>query len=184
MTWVTSKPEFSTDYAILRFVGVKAMSGYLARLYHMSLLSRTRQKREVRTRDGKVCFKGYKYVYSVSKQGRQYAAFLKSSPAAVKGQPIYRPDNVGTAIEFQRFENSLPEELRPFAQEMHRAFSGKNYVPIGRYNRFPREKLNNVLVLLLWHYATELKNEKEHSQFLQAQNELLIAKLREKNNPL
>jgi hypothetical protein len=45
----------------------------------MHLIARKRVKREIVTREGKVCNRGYKYLYWTNKQGRSYTRYLMSA---------------------------------------------------------------------------------------------------------
>ncbi|MEM4650170.1 MAG: hypothetical protein QXP78_05860, partial [Candidatus Bathyarchaeia archaeon] len=55
---------------------IKEVSKDLSRLYHMGFLKRRRLKRECLSKRGKLCYKGYKYEYSLSNQGLNYIQWM------------------------------------------------------------------------------------------------------------
>ncbi len=57
---------------------VKLASNELRRLHFMDFLKRRRVKREARLEDGRACCRGFKYLYSISKQGISYAKYQAS----------------------------------------------------------------------------------------------------------
>ena len=57
-------------------IPVKTVSNDLRRLYFMGFLKRRRVKRACLSKKGKVCFKGYQYEYSLSKQGLSYINYM------------------------------------------------------------------------------------------------------------
>jgi len=54
----------------------KLISNDLRRLYAMGFLKRRRVKRKCKTKNGKICFRGYEYRYSISSQGWKYLEYL------------------------------------------------------------------------------------------------------------
>jgi len=63
---------------MLSEVSTKLISNELRRLYVMGFLKRKRIKRECETKSGKTCFRGYEYVYTISRQGWKYLEFLNN----------------------------------------------------------------------------------------------------------
>lgn len=91
----------------------KLISNDLRRLYMMGFLRRRKVKRECRTKGGKKCYRGYKYLYRINNQGWRYLVYLTSGKkeelkvfkdvekgAAVKKaiDEIYKGDNIGELV--------------------------------------------------------------------------------------
>lgn len=55
---------------------IAKVSKDLLRLHQMGFLKRTRFKRECFTKNGKLCYKGYRYEYSLSSQGLKYMKWM------------------------------------------------------------------------------------------------------------
>jgi hypothetical protein len=75
---ITESERFKEDPTMLSKVSTKSISNELRRLYLMGFLKRKRIKRECETKSGKTCFRGYEYVYSISRQGWKYLDYLKN----------------------------------------------------------------------------------------------------------
>ena len=75
---ITESEGFKEDQTMLPEVSTKLISNELRRLYSMRFLKRERIKRECKTKSGKTCFRGYEYVYTISRQGWKYLEFLKN----------------------------------------------------------------------------------------------------------
>lgn len=60
-------------------INKKKISNKLNRLHCMHLVDRERVKRQVVTREGKICNRGYKYLYRTNKQGTKYARYISSA---------------------------------------------------------------------------------------------------------
>jgi hypothetical protein len=73
---ITESERFKEVPTMLSKVSTKTISNELRRLYLMGVLKRKRIKRECETKSGKTCFRGYEYVYSISRQGWKYLEFL------------------------------------------------------------------------------------------------------------
>lgn len=141
----------------------------------MGFLLRRRIKRRIMTGRGPT-FRGYKYVYRISKQGRQYLRFLDSPPDRLS-KAIYRPKRFEDQLGLELLRQKLPPNEKLYAEEMHRALFD-NYLPIGRYKRFPRKKADTGLVVLIKYYRDRLTEEEEKNRLLREQVQLL----REKTN--
>jgi len=66
----------SRMYANFTGLPVKLASNELRRLYRMGFLKYRRVKRICITKNGKKCFRGYEYKYSISKQGWNYLKYM------------------------------------------------------------------------------------------------------------
>lgn len=75
---ITESERFTEDSTMRSEVSKKSISNELRRLYVMGFLKRERIKRECETKSGKTCFRGYEYVYSISRQGWKYLDFLNN----------------------------------------------------------------------------------------------------------
>ena len=75
---ITESEKFKEDSTMLSEVSTKLISNELRRLYVMGFLKRERIKRECETKSGKTCFRGYEYVYTISRQGWKYLEFLNN----------------------------------------------------------------------------------------------------------
>jgi len=75
---ITESEKFKEDSTMLSEVSTKLISNELGRLYGMGFLKRKRIKRECETKSGKTCFRGYEYVYTISRQGWKYLEFLNN----------------------------------------------------------------------------------------------------------
>lgn len=148
----------------------------------MGFLLRKRKKRQVKTKKGAICFKGYKYVYRIPRQGIQYLAFL-DNPKARPAKPIYHPERIEDLIGLEWLRRELPLAEKEFAEEIHRALFD-NYVPVGRYKRFPRKKSDWGLVTLIEYYRDKLTVEEEKNGVLKELVGLLKEKLNEKKSVL
>ena len=56
---------------------IKEVSNDFRRLHGMQFLRRERRKRSCLSKKGKNCYKGFEYVYSLSKQGRSYLKWMR-----------------------------------------------------------------------------------------------------------
>lgn len=136
----------------------------------MGFLLRRRIKRQIVTNKGRI-FRGYKYVYRISKQGRQYLHFLDNPPAGLS-TAVYRPERFEDQLGLELLRQNLPPNEKLYAQEIHRALFD-NYLPVGRYKRFPRKKVDTGLVMLLKNYRDRLTEEEEKNRLLKELVELL-----------
>jgi len=64
---ITESEKFKED-PMRSKVSTKSISNELRRLYLMGFLKRKRIKRECETKSGKTCFRGYEYVYTISRR--------------------------------------------------------------------------------------------------------------------
>ena len=93
----------SRDVALKLRASVKQVSNDLRRLHQMGFLRRRRRKRFCLSRNGRLCCKGYEYVYSFSRQGLSYVRWLRG------GRLL---DDLREAELAMKVFSSLPEDLR------------------------------------------------------------------------
>ncbi|MBP1911653.1 hypothetical protein [Thermococcus stetteri] len=96
--------ELFTFYS--RRVDRKLISNDLRRLYAMGFLKKRRVKRKVRTKSGKICYRGYEYRYSLSSQGLKYLGYLE------KGGQEGEFEELEDLIVKIMIEKMVPEEYR------------------------------------------------------------------------
>jgi len=84
---ITESEKFKEDSTMLPEVSTKSISNELGRLYSMRFLKRERIKRKCKTKSGKTCFRGYEYVYTISRQGWNYLEFL-NNPERQDNEPF------------------------------------------------------------------------------------------------
>lgn len=116
----------------------KYVSGKLDSLYRMRFLNRKREKRLVTTKTGRKCYRGYKYTYSVSEQGRKYLDYLDNFAQNHHQQPGNRllPGNLIDQALISHLETRLPQPLKPTSGKFYRMlFPSEPQRPIER--RFP-----------------------------------------------
>jgi len=82
---------------------VKQASNLLRRLYRMGFLKRRKVKRLCAAASGKLCHRGFEYVYSFSKQGVSYLRWLR------EWKPL---EDMWYAQLMSDVVSNLPEELR------------------------------------------------------------------------
>jgi len=150
------RTAFANDPLILRQTTGKKISNDLARLSRMQLLSRKRVKRPVITRNMRICYRGYRYLYRVSKQGLSYYSYLQ--------KPEF---DRHLAEEGRRKQITLNEPANyPVMQEMGKLIGRPNGIALikiaeywaanfsenqfhGRYNRFPPKRDFELLYLMI-----------------------------------
>ena len=144
---------------------VKAMSGYLDRLFKMGFLRRRSVARVVTTRSGKKCNRGFKYVYSFSRQGLRYLEHM-TNPKQARALYGQTPADIYST---ERLREILPDNLKHDAARinfaMFRGFNGG-----GRYRRFPLKE-HPILAMLVSRYEKELRQKDEEILRLRAQLE-------------
>ena len=127
---------------------IKSFSDHLDRLFRMKFLKRKRVKRQVRTKRGVLCNKGFKYVYRVSPQGWKYVTEFLANPesAMTKREQRTNHDFLDRAlVEYAR--NVLPDSLKPHAWRIcHLLFSATPTRSIDQ--RFPIQKDLNTIAIL------------------------------------
>ena len=168
--------------SIARHASVKRVSNDLNRLYRMGFLNRKRQKRQVPIGGGKLCFRGYKYMYRISKQGRQYLDYL-NNPQPMPRPAVYTPGRFEDLVLIEHLRNQLPFEEKKYAEEIYGAMFD-SYVPVGRYKRFPRKNAGSGLVILLKHYRDKLTEAEEIITSLKEKVQLLQGMLPEKGSAI
>lgn len=163
----------------------KRISNDLNRLYRMQLLKRKRIKRTVTTRTGKSCKRGFRYVYSMTKQGISYSHYLETPrPFRLFQQGLERK------INFFRDIDNLPaialiKRSSPAMQVYdYKKIEGLIYPMMnkeykGGYNRFPPK----VDLALLFH-AIEREEEFQGSIELISEKVDMIAANKEKADQL
>ena len=147
---------FANHPLILRQATEKKISNDLARLNRMQLLSRKRVKRPVITRNMRICYRGYKYLYRVSKQGLSYYSYLQ--------KPEF---DRHLAQEGRRKQITLNEPANYLVmQEMGKLIGRPNGIALikiaeywavnfsenqfhGRYNRFPPKRDFELFYLMI-----------------------------------
>ncbi len=127
---------------------VKRMSRDLDRLHKMEFLGARRVKREVYTKRGTKCHRGYKYMYHVTAQGRQYYNYLLN-PAEARQRNRQRMYQISYNI--QRALGMPPEIIGRFPPELadvdglYREIQARSS-NAGRYNRFPHINDHSIVI--------------------------------------
>lgn len=131
-----------------RLFDKKLISNDLNRLYRMGFLTRRRVKREVQTRVGKSCNRGYKYLYNISKQGKSYTAYLETPKPF---RLLVEGERRRASFYLEDFANPLLLKLKSYLRNdqeyRQRVIDGiikpMQLTPMlnarGRYNRFPQK---------------------------------------------
>ncbi len=145
---------------------VKEASNGLRRLHQMGFLKRMRIKRSCFSKTLKPCFKGFMYLYSVSKQGLSYVEWRKNQKPVedyaylqlmtdvlshLPGELIYRLNLVGLARIDSKYRGPA-RSLRMFDNEM---------MPFAYLTR----KIKNI--------TSEIEQLKSENQKLKLKNEML-----------
>lgn len=132
------------------------MSRDLDRLYKMGFLGAKRIKRQVSTRKGNKCHRGYKYMYHVTVQGKRYYNYLLNPAKATQRN---RERMYEYSYKRQRALGLPPEVFGRFPPELAdvdglykeiQARSSK----AGRYNRFPH--INDYTVVIKYINAKQM----------------------------
>jgi hypothetical protein len=117
---------------------VKRISRDLDGLYKMGFLGARRVKRQVSTKNGTKCYRGYNYIYHVTTQGKRYYNYLLDPAEATQRnrQKIYQKFDEkmwdqGLPPGFGRFPPELAD-VEALYKEIQAKSSEK-----GRFNRFP-----------------------------------------------
>lgn len=116
-------------------INKKKISNKLNRLHCMHFVRRKRVKRQVVTREGKICNRGYKYLYWTNKQGHAYARYMISASihknqqmqeaSLVKlGQQMLFSTMSSTITQLQMGNMQLQNQLRETGE---RKILGKSY---------------------------------------------------------
>ena len=95
---------------------LKKVSNKLGRLHGMQFLKRSRTKREVPTRSGKKCNRGFAYRYSISSQGHSYCKFLRCGP---QYRAEREKEKFIDRILIESLRNRLPVDEAPFAEKIY-----------------------------------------------------------------
>ena len=124
---------------------LKKVSNKLGRLHGMQFLKRSRIKREVPTRSGKKCNRGFAYRYSISSQGHSYCKFLRCGPQyrakREKGKFIDR-------ILIESLRNRLPVDEAPFAEKIYGGLI-PSAITKSVHMRFPERYIDPAFTFLL-----------------------------------
>lgn len=79
-------------------ITIKKMSGKLNRLCCMRFLERKKVKRLALTRNGRSCFRGYRYRYRITKQGHSYISYRAAkSKSANDNNTVVKPADAKSA---------------------------------------------------------------------------------------
>jgi len=145
---------------------IKQASNGLRRLHQMGFLGRKRARRAcISSKTGKLCNKGYKYIYRLRKQGISYAEWLKT------GKPL--EDFAYSRLTFQVM-SYLPQDLRDTLSILSLSRSAQNYHGPSRNLRLLDNNLVPVCSLVLQNQALQSENRK-------LQNENAILQLQKGN---
>jgi len=90
------------------------ISNDLRRLYAMGFLKKRKVKRKCRTKNGKTCYRGYEYKYSLSSQGLKYLAYM-----ARGGEEEGELEGLEDLIIKIILEKKAPEEARDALWEFY-----------------------------------------------------------------
>lgn len=135
-------PQFLSKFS------VKRISRDLDRLYKMEFLGARRVKREVYTKRGTKCHRGYKYMYHVTAQGRQYYNYLLN-PAEARQRNRQRMYQISYNV--QRALGMPPKIIGRFPPELadvdglYREIQARSS-NAGRYNRFPHINDHSIVI--------------------------------------
>jgi hypothetical protein len=131
---------------------VKYLSKDLQRLsatpFH--LLKRRRVKRQVKTRNGKTCFRGYKYIYTITNWGRKYLTYLVTGGETQSENKDFRDLTLRAIIE----KNAPPEQKEILKAYFLRGTSTKP----GVSERF-RSHRNDRIIQVFAEYEKERRRE-------------------------
>jgi hypothetical protein len=136
MIW-SQKTAERPDYMAERMFSVKRISGDLDRLYKMGFLTRRRIKRMVYPKCSPQVYRGFTYVYKISKQGWQYLDYLH---------------DLGNPKEKEKPADGRELFLNPLADDVHSRWPDvaadkieeglflHHFEDRGRHKRFPSGK--------------------------------------------
>ena len=129
----------SEEYSVnSRPADIKTVSNDLARLYRMQLLSRKRVRRPVRGGDEN---RGYMYLYSPNKQGRQYIEHLKETWFSPEIQNHFKSFHLWTTPNSAIPLRDIEEKVGKRHDFLDEAYAEQVYLhkqsKKGRRNRFP-----------------------------------------------
>jgi hypothetical protein len=119
----------------MRKVSIKRISNDLDRLYRMGFLHAQRAKREITSRSGRRCNRGYKYKYRISRQGLQYHGYLVNpEQARLKNEKDKTARLIGISIRKIKTDVALGPGIPQDVKDIVMDFQDKQG---GRYKRFP-----------------------------------------------
>jgi hypothetical protein len=143
----------ASGYSAYETAMTKRLSNDLNRLYRMTFLTRKRAKREVTTRRGLKCNRGYKYVYRISSQGRSYVNYLYNPESSLSRRQEMDKIDFLDRLSIERLRQQLPSGVKPYARRLHDAlFQSKPSSPIDLRFPIPHDPS---LFLLLNRYIKE-----------------------------
>mgnify|MGYP001082170966 CR=1 FL=1 len=172
----------STELANRLKVSRKIASNRLRRLHQMGFLKRRRQKRfclwsrrklisvkyrygmpyRVRARVPRIrpCYKGFEYVYSLSRQGKSYVGWLRNR------KPL---EDIAYFTLLKEVMTALPEDLRYTLGGLGAVRGGYKYHGPTRQLRFLDNPATPLLVLVLQNQALQTENERLKRELFKAE---------------
>src|SRR5437867_5210007 len=136
---------------------LKKVSNKLGRLHGMQFLKRSRIKREVPTRSGKKCNRGFAYRNSISSHGRSYCKFLRCGPQ-YRAEREKKKFNDRILIEDLR--NRLPVDEAPFAEKIYCGLI-PSAITKSVHVRFPERYIDPAFTFLLQKRNKEIREMKK-----------------------
>ena len=135
----------------------------------MQFLKRSRIKREVPTRSGKKCNRGFAYRYSISSQGHSYCKFLRCGPQ-------YRAEREKKKfidrVLIESLRNRLPVDEAPFAEKIYCGLI-PSAITKSVHMRFPERYIDPAFTFLLQ------KRNKENREMKKMYDDEVIHNMRE-----
>jgi hypothetical protein len=114
----------------------------------MGFLSRKRVKRQVTTRTGLKCNRGYNYSYRISSQGRSYVGYLHHPESSVERRQKKENADFIEQLFIEMVRQRFPSSEKAYARRIHDAlFKSEPSTPIDM--RFPIPNDPSLVLLLI-----------------------------------
>lgn len=126
---------------------IKRISSDLDRLHRMGFLAARRVKRQVMTKTGIRCNKGYNYMYSITSQGRQYYNYLLNPEEAYRRNKTkirQKQEDSQALLGITPSLTRFPPELAD-VEELYKENQARS-TKAGRFNRFPNINGDSIIM--------------------------------------
>jgi len=173
---ITLSTDMDPTGTVMTLIGMpsksflKKVSNKLGRLHGMQFLKRSRIKREVPTRSGKKCNRGFAYRYSISSQGHSYCKFLRCGP---QYRAEREKEKFIDRILIESLRDRLAVDEAPFAEKIYCGLI-PSAITKSVHMRFPERYIDPAFTFLLQ------KKNKEYREMKKMYERELMNHIREK----
>lgn len=127
------------DPLLLKKLSIKMISNDLGRLWKMGFLKRTLVKRRCETSQGKKCFRGREYKYSISKHGWSYLRYLNEKTDWLQ-RHLEEKYWLADMLIRRYLDSNVPEERREYEWNSWELAKLTQLSKRKGYRRFPMRK--------------------------------------------